>query len=134
MKLILAIYFICVLQAGSSWSPKQPSVTLKASSDIVRLNPGCEVPYPIQECAPTHLSIEVTTEAKGFKAQKLIYNYSVTGGRISGGGPNVRWDLSGLQPGVYSVSMKVQDRCGVSAVATKTATLERCSCPLPTLP
>lgn len=40
---------------------------------------------------------------------KLSYRYAVTGGEIIGSGPRVNWDLTGFQPGTYSVTVKVDD-------------------------
>lgn len=43
----------------------------------------------------------------------IVYQYAVSGGRISGTGANVTWDLSGQQPGTYTVSIGADDGCGV---------------------
>ena len=45
----------------------------------------------------------------------LLYSYTVTGGRITGEGANVSWDLTGVQPGTYTSTVEVDDGCGCVA-------------------
>lgn len=45
----------------------------------------------------------------------------MTGGKIVGQGPNVIWDLSGVEPGTYTITAGVDDGCGVCG---KTKTME----------
>lgn len=127
------VFCICALSFLSFGYPRPASVSITASSDTVRASPtGCETPYTDSEagCSPTSPYIELTATAGGFKSRKLIYAYTVTGGKITGRGPHVRWDLSGLGPGVYSVRVEVEDRRGVRATASKQIPVERCTCPL----
>jgi uncharacterized protein YkuJ len=49
----------------------------------------------------------------------LSYQYTVSGGKIVGQGAKVVWDLSGLQPGNYTVTAAVDDGCGFCGM-TKT--------------
>jgi len=51
--------------------------------------------------------------------EDLFYNYSVSGGRIIGQGANVFWDLSGVAPGKYTITVGVDNGCGVCG-STKT--------------
>jgi outer membrane protein OmpA-like peptidoglycan-associated protein len=48
----------------------------------------------------------------------LTYNYSTTGGQISGSGSNVQFDSTGLQPGSYTVKCTVNDGRGGTADAS----------------
>ena len=43
----------------------------------------------------------------------IVYQYAVSGGRVNGTGANVTWDLSGQQPGTYTISIGADDGCGV---------------------
>jgi hypothetical protein len=43
----------------------------------------------------------------------LVYMYKVTGGKIIGEGANVTWDLSNAPAGQYSITVGVDDGCGV---------------------
>src|SRR5262249_53147649 len=43
----------------------------------------------------------------------LVYNYTVSGGRIVGQGANVQWDLSGVKTGTYTITAGVDNGCGI---------------------
>jgi hypothetical protein len=59
--------------------------------------------------------VEVRTFAEaGTLRDKLIFTYSVSGGRILGSGPVVKWDLTDLAPGTYDIAVRVGDSDGVS--------------------
>jgi hypothetical protein len=72
-------------------------------------------------------SISVTTAAVDPENDVLTYNYNVSGGRIVGTGANVSWDLSGLQPGSYTITAGVDDGCGICGkTMTQTVTIAEC--------
>ena len=55
----------------------------------------------------------------------LTYNYTVTGGRVIGTGANVKWDLTGVGPGTYSITAGVDDGCGLcGATVTRTVVVK----------
>ncbi|HEX8564936.1 MAG TPA: PKD domain-containing protein [Pyrinomonadaceae bacterium] len=58
-------------------------------------------------------SVSVTTNATDPENDPLVYQYTVSGGTIQGTGANVTWDVSGLRPGTYTLSVAVDDGCGV---------------------
>lgn len=58
-------------------------------------------------------SLSVATNATDPDNDPLVYQYTVSGGTISGSGANVTWDVSGLRPGTYTLSVAVDDGCGV---------------------
>lgn len=84
-------------------------------------------------------SIAVNTVAVDPENDVLTYNYTVSGGRIVGSGANVNWDLTGVQPGTYTITSAVDDGCGVCGTTqTKTITVAACAdckpiCSCPTL-
>ncbi len=84
-------------------------------------------------------TINVSTSASDAENDVLTYNYTVSGGRIVGQGANVQWDLSGVQPGTYTITTGVDDGCGVCGKTdTKTITIEECKdcvkiCECPTI-
>lgn len=84
-------------------------------------------------------SIGVSTVAVDPENDVLTYNYTVSGGRIVGSGANVSWDLTGVQPGTYTITSAVDDGCGVCGTTqTKTVTVATCTdckpiCACPTL-
>ena len=63
--------------------------------------------------------INVATNAIDAENDVLDYSYVVSAGRIVGSGSAVQWDLSGVGPGNYTITAKVDDSCGVCG-ATKT--------------
>lgn len=73
-------------------------------------------------------TITVNTTAVDPENDVLTYNYTVSGGRVVGSGASVQWDLSGLQPGSYTITAGVDDGCGLCG-QTKTETVRVVSCP-----
>jgi hypothetical protein len=72
-------------------------------------------------------SVGLTTTATDPDGDTLLYTYSTTGGRITGDGANVTWDLSGLAPGTYTASVEVDDGCGCISFSSTTVTIANCS-------
>src|SRR4029077_8147582 len=48
----------------------------------------------------------------------LTYSYTASGGAVDGTGPDARWNSSGVNPGSYTVSVKVDDGKGGTASCT----------------
>lgn len=84
-------------------------------------------------------TVNVATTARDPENDVLTYEYTVTGGRIIGSGANVQWDLSGAQPGTYTITTGVNDGCGICGKTnTQTITVRDCPdctrpCSCPTL-
>jgi hypothetical protein len=76
---------------------------------------------PTISCAPDRSPIlpgeraTITSTANSPDNLPLTYNYSATGGQISGNGPQAQFDSTGLQPGSYSVKCGVTDERGDKA-------------------
>jgi hypothetical protein len=78
------------------------------------------------------MTVQVTTTAVDPENDVLTYNYTVTGGRITGQGANVTWDLTGAAPGTYTITAGVDDGCGVCGqTQTRTITVRECDCITP---
>lgn len=74
-------------------------------------------------------SVSISTTAVDPENDVLTYNYTVSGGRIVGTGANVTWDLSGVQPGTYTITAGVNDGCGLCGkTQTQTVTVAECDC------
>ncbi len=73
------------------------------------------------------MNVNVTTTATDQEGDTLVYNYTVSGGRIVGTGANVTWDMSGVRPGTYTITAGVDDGCGICG-ETKTTTIEVKEC------
>jgi len=101
------------------------SVTL--SDKVITL--GCAPGYKSRSGACNdNRTINVSTNASDAENDVLTYNYTVSGGRIVGSGANVQWDLTGAQPGTYTITTGVDDGCGVCG-QTKTETVKVEECP-----
>ena len=82
---------------------------------------------PEGQCSDS-TSVTVTTTATDIENDVLTYNYTVSGGRITGTGANVTWDLGGVQAGTYTITSGVDDGCGLCG-QTKTETVKVVPCP-----
>lgn len=68
---------------------------------------------PLNIGASANRTVTVATTAADPDGDELSYSYTYSGGRMSGEGPNGGvWNLSGVQPGTYEVSVFVQDGKG----------------------
>jgi hypothetical protein len=108
-------------------APNVNSVTLSERRVTIPCAPGYRA-VAGSNCSDD-MSVSVATSATDVENDVLTYNYTVSGGRIVGTGANVSWDLSGAQPGTYTVTVGVDDGCGVCGTTkTETITVERCNC------
>jgi hypothetical protein len=103
------------------------SLTLSQDSIVLPCAPGFR--SESGGCNDPNRMINVTTTAVdpdgGISA--LVYNYTVSGGRIVGSGSNVQWDLDGLPPGTYTITSAVDNGCGFcGATQTRTVTISDC--------
>lgn len=115
-------------RAPSILPNQPPTVSLSGSASTVRLPAECgpdEIPGP---CEGGNNQVTLAANATDPDGDTLLYTYSTTGGRIVGDGPNATLDLSGAQPGTYTVTVEVDDGCGCVAFSSTTVTVERCPC------
>ncbi len=85
------------------------------------------------EACSDNQTISVSTTATDKDNDPLVYNYTVSGGRVVGQGSSVSWDLSGVRPGTYTITAGVDDGCGICGqTKTETVTVKECdSCSIP---
>lgn len=103
------------------------NVTALALSDTeITLPCAAGLRAPEGQCVD-NTTITVTTTAVDAENDVLTYNYTVSGGRVVGTGASVQWDLSGLQPGSYTITAGVDDGCGLCG-QTKTETVRVVEC------
>ena len=57
--------------------------------------------------------VSVQTTALDPEGDVITYHYTISGGRITGQGSKVSWDLNRLQPGTYTITVGVDDGCGI---------------------
>jgi hypothetical protein len=112
-----------------------PTTSVSASPSRVVLAADCPSgERPREGCVATSSQVQLAANATDPDGDTLLYTWSTTGGRITGDGANVTWDLSGVQPGTYTASVEVDDGCGCIAFSSTTVTVERCACELIPIP
>lgn len=89
---------------------------------------GCpEGLTPGKGCATSEI-VDVQVKAVDPEDDVLIYNYSVSGGKIENQGANVKWNLSDVKPGTYTITAGVDDGCGVCGkTMTKDIVVKECA-------
>jgi hypothetical protein len=108
---------------------KFANVTGLTISDTTITLPCAPGTVPVAGSCNDATTVTVATTAVDPENDVLTYNYTVSGGRIVGTGANVSWDLSGLQPGTYTITAGVDDGCGLCGqTQTRTVTIEACNC------
>ncbi|HEX8369312.1 MAG TPA: hypothetical protein VF604_12280 [Pyrinomonadaceae bacterium] len=81
-----------------------------------------------KSCSDNTQAIEVLTEGYDAENDVLTYVYKVSGGEIIGTGTKVKWNLSGVKPGTYTITAGVDDGCGVCG-KTETKEIKVIECP-----
>lgn len=110
-----------------------PSVSVSGSTSTINL--PCEEGRTSETCVPSaSKEVQLTAQASDPDNDTLLYTWSVTGGRISGEGRAVNWDLSGVNPGTYTATVEVNDGNQHTANANTTVTVVLCTCPPPPCP
>jgi outer membrane protein OmpA-like peptidoglycan-associated protein len=59
--------------------------------------------------------VQATATATDVYGHPLTYDWTATGGKISGSGPYARWESSGAAPGSYAMTVRVDDGAGKTA-------------------
>jgi hypothetical protein len=79
--------------------------------------------------------VQLTANATDPDNDQLLYTWSVTGGRLSGEGRQVTWDLTGVANGTYTATVEVNDGNQHTANGTATVTVADCTgCEVPKPP
>jgi hypothetical protein len=86
-------------------------------------------------CTPTANEVTLVANATDPENDQLLYTWSVTGGRLSGEGKQVAWDLSGVAFGTYTATVEVNDGNQHTASGSTTVTVAECpDCKVPPPP
>lgn len=102
---------------------------VKASrSSLFHVCPPGEVS---QSCELTGQEVVLNALAADADNDQLLYTWSVTGGRLSGEGRMVTWDLSGLANGTYTATVEVNDGNEHTANNSTKVTVADCECKRP---
>ena len=107
--------------------PNQPpTVSVSASTSSITL--PCPEGTSSMSCSPSaSRSVDLTASAMDPDNDTLLYTWSVTGGRLTGEGRSVSWDLSGANPGTYTASVEVNDGNAHTANSSTTVTIAVCT-------
>ena len=114
--------------------PNQPP-TVSVSSSTSTINLPCPEGASAESCVPSaSKEVQLTAAAADVDNDTLLYTWSVTGGRISGEGRAVNWDLSGVNPGTYTATVEVNDGNQHVVPGSTTVTVAVCACAPPPCP
>ena len=117
-------------RANSRIPPKPPNVAPTVSSvstSISSILRPCTPPMVSSSCTPTDSTVQLTANATDTDGDVLVYTWSVTGGRVSGEGRQVSWDLSGVANGTYTATVEVNDGNQHTASGNATVTVADCT-------
>jgi hypothetical protein len=106
--------------------PNQPP-TVTASASMSSVLRPCPPGYNSASCTPTGSEVTLTANAADPDNDQMLYTWSVTGGRLSGEGRSVTWDLSGVANGTYTASVEVNDGNQHTASSSATVTVAECT-------
>jgi len=107
--------------------PNQPP-TVSVSSNYATINLPCPEYQTSDTCTPSATAlVSLTADAKDPDNDTLLYTWSVTGGKLTGEGRSVSWDLAGANAGTYTASVEVNDGNAHTATASTTVTLAVCT-------
>lgn len=82
-------------QKNQTTSSAPPGLSLAADTTVV------------SACAGSPARVQLNARANSPSGNPIRYTWSTTAGRVSGDGPNVYWDLTGVAPGVYRASIEI---------------------------
>jgi len=117
--------------------PPPPNVepTGSVSSSLTSITKPCTPPAVSSTCSPTGNEVTLTANYTDANNDALLYTWSVTGGRLSGEGKSVTWDLSGVANGTYTATADVNDGNGHIVHGSATVTVADCAdCKVPPPP
>jgi hypothetical protein len=101
--------------AGASWPGKPlPPDNLTSSCSLDKTS--------VIEGSSAYVTASVrATDTNG---HPLTYIWTATDGKVSGVGPYVRWDYSGVAPGTYTLTSRVDDGAGKTSSCSATVTVQ----------
>jgi hypothetical protein len=132
--LLTLAFFLSLLTSVDSYSqapkatpalPNKPAKVEALDLDRTELAVTCSGDAKTQGNCAGDPVINVSTKAIDPEGDTLVYRYTVTGGRVVGSGADVMWDLSGVKPGKYTITVGTDDGCGVCGnTMTKEVTVQ----------
>jgi len=103
--LLLPIALVAVLLvAASALAQKKVKYIGAYAPPTLALSSDATV---VSECAG-NAAVQLNARATSPDGNPIKYHWTTTVGRISGDGPAVTWDLTGVAPGIYKASIKIE--------------------------
>jgi hypothetical protein len=106
--------------------PNQPPTVTVAGSTSSISRP-CPEGTSSSTCTPSGNEVQLTANATDPDNDTLLYTWSVTGGKLSGEGRAVTWDLTGVANGTYTATVEVNDGNQHTANGSATVTVADCT-------
>lgn len=107
--------------------PNQPPVVSSVTPSIAAITRPCPPGQSSTSCTPSGSEVTLVANATDPDSDQLLYTWSVTGGRLSGEGRQVTWDLSGVANGSYTATVEVNDGNQHTATGNTTVTVADCT-------
>jgi hypothetical protein len=107
--------------------PNQPPVISAVTTSISSIVRPCPPGTSSATCTPSGNEVTLTANATDVDNDQLLYTWSVTGGRLTGEGRSVTWDLSGVANGSYTASVEVDDGNQHKVSSSATVTVADCA-------
>src|SRR5262245_40528101 len=126
LALLLPIALLALLLIPSASAQKKVKYVEAYAPPTLSLSSDATV---VSACAG-NASVQLNARATSPDGNPIKYHWTTTGGRISGDGPAVTWDLNGVTPGVYMASIKIAtgDAAGECEAFTSTTVAVK-TCP-----
>jgi hypothetical protein len=102
-------------------------VVSSVSASMTSITRPCPPGTSSTSCTPSDSTVQLTANATDADNDVLVYTWSVTGGRLSGEGKTVSWDLTGVANGTYTATVEVNDGNQHTASGSATVTVADCS-------
>lgn len=107
--------------------PNQPPTVSSITPSMASILRPCPPGQSSATCTPTGSEVTLVANASDPDNDQLLYTWSVTGGRLSGEGRQVTWDLSGVANGSYTATVEVNDGNQHTANGSTTVTVADCT-------
>jgi hypothetical protein len=105
----------------------QPPVISSVTTSLSSIVRPCPPGTTSASCSPSANEVTLTANATDEENDQLLYTWSVTGGKLSGEGKSVTWDLTGVADGTYTATVEVND--GNQHTVSGSATVTVAVCP-----
>src|SRR5690349_8031400 len=106
--------------------PNRAPEVRTVTPSISTIHPACPPGSNSPNC-PTATTVTLVADASDPDSDQLLYTWSVTGGRLSGEGRQVNWDLTGVANGTYTATVEVNDGNQHTATGSTTVTISDCT-------